>query len=756
MNFSLTASLPVLKDLVLLGGGHAHVTVLKRFGMRPVAGVRVTLVSRVVETPYSGMLPGLIGGHYTSDEAHIDLQPLARFARARVVFDEAIGLDLANRQVRFRDRPPIGYDVLSIDIGSTPNLTVTGAAEHTVPVKPIDRLLDRWSALTARLCEGDTTRRIAVVGGGAGGVELLLAVQHSMRTRLTNQGRSDGHLEYHLFTEGDLLPTHNRSVRRRFERILGKRQVTVHRGNAVVSVAAGVLRTADGGVHPIDETLWTTQAAAAPWLAQSGLAVDDDGFVRVSSTLQSTSHGDVFAAGDIASMVDHPRPKSGVFAVRQGPPLARNLRRALLGEPLEPYRPQRQFLSLISTGDRYAVASRGPIAFEGAWVWRWKDRIDRRFMRAYNVLPEMPLPAPPHVPVGLADEEAIATLKETAMRCGGCGAKVGASVLTRVLQQVGQSNCANVLVGLDAPDDGAVVKVGDSEAMVHTVDFFRSIIDDPYTFGRIAANHSLSDVYAMGGEPTSALAIVTVPPGPEAKVEETLIHLMAGATAVLREAGVPLVGGHTSEGSELGLGFSVNGRIEQARVLRKSGLRAGDRLILTKPVGTGTLFAADMRHLARGRWIEAAVTSMVRSNRQAACCVLRHGATACTDVTGFGLAGHLVEMLRASAVYAEIDLGAVPTLDGAEQTVARGILSSLQPQNVRLRRAIVVEPDVAEHPRFALLFDPQTSGGLLAGVPASAAEACVGELHALGHRMSAIIGTITSQTDRPEMISVRR
>ena len=157
----------------MLLGAATRVTVLKRFGMRPVAGVRVTLVSRVVETPYSGMLPGLIAGHYTSDEAHIDLQPLARFARARVVFDEAIGLDLANRQVRFRDRPPIGYDVLSIDIGSTPNLTVTGAAEHTVPVKPIDRLLDRWSALTARLCEGDTTRRIAVVGGGAGGVELL-------------------------------------------------------------------------------------------------------------------------------------------------------------------------------------------------------------------------------------------------------------------------------------------------------------------------------------------------------------------------------------------------------------------------------------------------------------------------------------------------------------------------------------------------------------------------------------------------------
>ena len=364
-------------------------TVLKRFGLEPLDGVRVTLVSRVTETPYSGMLPGLIAGHYTKDESHIDLQPLARFARARAVFDEAIGLDLANRLVRVREQPPIAYDVLSIDIGSTPNLAVTGAAEHTTPVKPIDRFLDRWSTLTTRLCESETIRRIAVVGGGVGGVELLLAVQHSMHTRLAKRGRSDRYLEYHLFTDADLLPTHNRSVRRRFERILADRHVHVHQGSAVVDVAAGMLHTADGRAHPIDETLWTTQAAAAPWLAQSGLAVDDDGFVKVSTTLQSTSHAGVFAAGDISAMVDHPRPKSGVFAVRQGPPLARNLRHALLGEPLEPYHPQRQFLSLISTGDRYAVASRGPIACEGTWVWRWKDWIDRRFMRAYKALPEV-------------------------------------------------------------------------------------------------------------------------------------------------------------------------------------------------------------------------------------------------------------------------------------------------------------------------------------------------------------------------------
>jgi len=281
LNFDLS-TFPIVRDLVLIGGGHSHVTVLKRFGMEGLPGVRLTLISRGVETPYSGMLPGLIAGHYTHDDAHIDLGRLTRFAGARAVFDEAVGLDLVNRQVHCRNRPPISFDVLSIDIGSTPNLNVAGSAEHAVPVKPIDRFLDRWSVLCERLRSGSTRKRIAIVGGGAGGVELLLAVQFRMRALLALDGRTAAHLEYHLFTDSDqVLPTHNPSVRRIFERVLRDRGVTVHTGSAVVDVTASRLRTADGRVHEVDEILWTTAAAPAPWLAASGLAVDDSGFVRV-------------------------------------------------------------------------------------------------------------------------------------------------------------------------------------------------------------------------------------------------------------------------------------------------------------------------------------------------------------------------------------------------------------------------------------------------------------------------------------------
>jgi selenide,water dikinase len=410
----------------------------------------------------------------------------------------------------------------------------------------------------------------------------------------------------------------------------------------------------------------------------------------------------------------------------------------LLGKPPLPFRPQSRFLGLISTGDKYAVASRGIWSAQGRSVWQMKDWIDRRFMRKFNELPDMAEDAAPAVPSGLAGQDAIKEISAIAMRCGGCGAKVGATVLARALNSLEPVPRADVLIGLHEPDDAAVVDVPAGKVLVHTVDSFRAMVDDPYLFGKIAANHSLGDIYAMGAEPQTALAVATVPFGIEAKVEDTLTQMMGGAMEVLRDAGAALVGGHTSEGAELSLGFAVNGLIDRAKVLRKGGLAPGDCLVLTKPIGTGTLFAADMRHKAKGRWIAAALDSMIQSNRDGAACLLRHGAHACTDVTGFGLLGHLVEMVRASKVDVTLDLAAIPLLDGAVETVAAGIVSSLQPQNVRLRRAIANIEQAGKDPRYPLIFDPQTPGGLLASVPADQAEACVAELRAAGVTVWAI------------------
>lgn len=739
----MKAAAPVVKDLVLIGGGHAHLAVLRRFGMAPVPGLRLTLIARDLHTPYSGMLPGYLAGHYGFDDCHIDLGPLARFAGVRLYHGEAQGLDLEARQVQVRGRPPVGFDLVSINVGSRPNtLDVPGAAEHALAVKPIDRFLDRWESLQGRVLMSPGPFRVLVVGAGAGGVELALATQHRLRERLRGAGDDPGRLSFTLLTRGpEILPTHNPGVQRRFRRLLTERGITLLTDHEVVEIrAAEVLAQ---GQPPIgaDAVLWVTDAAAPDWPREAGLAVDTQGFIQVDASLQSCSHPGVFAAGDVAALPSA-RPKSGVFAVRQGPVLADNLRRAAMGRPLRPYRPQRHFLGLIGTGERYAVASRGGWSLEGAWLWGAKDWIDRRFMARFNTLPAMSEESAPRFAAGLAEGEAIRELSTLAMRCGGCGAKVGSTVLTRVIQRLPVARRQDVLIGIDAPDDASMVLVPPGKALVQSVDYFRAFIDDSYAFGQIAANHALGDIFAMGAQPQSALAIATVPYGRERVVEEALYELLAGALAILQPAGAVLAGGHSSEGAELAFGLSVNGLVDPARAWRKGGLQPGDALILTKPIGTGTLFAADMRGRAKGRWVDAAVEAMRLSSQAAAACLGRHGVRACTDVTGFGLLGHLVEMTRASGVDAVLRIEALPVLDGAVETVAAGILSSLQPQNLRLRRAVRDLERSARHPRFPLLFDPQTAGGLLAGVPGEHASACVAELRRLGYPAAVVIGRI--------------
>ncbi len=380
----------ILRDIVLVGGGHSHVGVLRRFGMHPLPGVRLTLICRDTRTPYSGMLPGYVAGHYAYDEVHIDLARLARFAGAHFVRDEALALDRAADEVHCRNGPPLHYDALSINIGSTPQTSgVPGASEHAVPVKPINGFNERWQLLLDRVRKHHGITRIAVVGGGAGGVELALAMQYRLSKELRAAGRNPDELRFHLLTGGALiLPTHNAWVRRTFERVLGERGVELHCDAEVKQVSAARVQTSRGESVEADEIVWVTSAGGAPWLRQTGLALDARGFIQVSDTLQSVSDPKVFAAGDIANMVNHPLEKAGVFAVRQGAPLAENLRRAVEGRALAPYRPQSRWLALISTGDRYAVASRGVLGLRGAWVWRWKDWIDRRFMRRFCRLPD--------------------------------------------------------------------------------------------------------------------------------------------------------------------------------------------------------------------------------------------------------------------------------------------------------------------------------------------------------------------------------
>lgn len=743
---------PIVTDLVLIGGGHSHAIALKRFAMNPIAGLRITLISDALHTPYSGMLPGHVAGFYSYDESHIDLQRLSRFANIQLYHDRAIELDIKNNKVICQKHPPVAFDYLSIDIGSTPvKNTVIGAAEYAIPVKPVPHFLKQWETIVGEIqTNSHKSHTLAVVGGGAGGVELMLNIQAKLENIFRRSQYPLENLKFHLFHRGRSLMTgHNTWVSKRLTQILKTRNVELHLSETVSEIQRDRIICESGLATEYDYIFWTTQAASPLWIQESQLTTDSRGFILVEDTLQSISHPHIFATGDIATMKNHPRPKAGVFAVRQGKPLSDNLRNIILDRPLKPFIPQKQYLALIGTGDKSAIASRSFWGLQSPLLWYWKDWIDRKFMNRFDRLPPMSSSQNREIKDKITLPSDLPT-----MYCGGCGSKVGETTLKRVLNRLKIAQNPDIIIGLNTPDDAAILRSPDHQYLVQTLDHFRSLVNDPFVFGQIATHHSLNDLFAMGATPKSALVMVNIPFGTEKKVEETLYQLLSGAIFVLDEAQVSLVGGHTIEDRELALGLACNGCIHPEQILRKKGMKPGQSLIITKAIGTGTLFAADQCYQAKGRWIEKAIASMLLSNQMAAQILQNCGVNACTDVTGFGLLGHLQEMVQGTEIAVELNIEAIPILEGAIATIQQGIFSSLHLQNVRASTTVENGEHFQLSPIYSLLFDPQTSGGLLASIPADRLESCLQQLQIAGYSKSACIGKITEKDPDKKAIAL--
>jgi selenide,water dikinase len=325
------------------------------------------------------------------------------------------------------------------------------------------------------------------------------------------------------------------------------------------------------------------------------------------------------------------------------------------------------------------------------------------------------------------------------MRCGGCGAKLGASPLLRALARLPDQNFSQVALGIG--DDAALIRSGGD--LLLTVDGFRALVSDPYLFGRITAHHSLNDILAMGGRGVSALALATVPLMSEAMMEEDLYLMLQGAVSVLNEQGIPLVGGHSAEGAELSLALTISGELDGRAPLSKAGLIPGQALILSKGLGTGVLLAAAMRGELSGDVLASVMTAMDTSNVSCAEILLDCEASAVTDVSGFGLAGHLSEMTRASGTGAELQLDRIPALPQAIDLLDSGVASSLHANNAQALNDF--EYVGTQSGRVQLLADPQTAGGMLASVPEQRLQECLARLQEAGYTQAAAIGRVTEQ-----------
>ena len=786
---------PPRSHLVLAGGGHTHSLLLRRWLMRPrlrPAHTLVTLVSRHSTAHYSGTLPALVAGLIAPEDCAIDLRRLCTLAGVSFLRAEIVGLDPLARELRLEGRPPLRFDRLSLDVGAVtetqgrePNPLETGETEPNgwvdpalsdpvrapgsfggtvdaghpapsggptysgppsasgLPVKPLEPFL----AWLTSLKPGSELR---IRGGGAAAVELALALKargHAPRLLLRGQGLRLGSAAANQL------------------------------GEQLLAEAAIPLEQNMPPEAPAD--LACTGSRAPAWLAAAGLPVDTTtGRVLTAASLQVLDHPHLFAAGDCAVVAGAPRPASGVWAVRAAPVLATNLQRSLEQpqRPLVLWRPQRRALQLLGDGGwgpqgPRAVAFWGPLALgPSPWLWRWKRHLDQRFLEGFA---------------------ALAPMGPEAMACRGCAAKLAAGPLERALARLDGMAMAQApsspAMALDdgrdgvaagaapgsasavaplappPPEDAAVLATAtDGSLLLQSVDGFPALVADPWLNARLTSLHACGDLWASGAVLESVQALVTLPEAAPALQEELLLQTLAGVRSVLDPLGARLIGGHTLEGRDgagLALALTVNGRTDPGRHWPKGPLRQGDALLLCGPLGSGVLFAAAMAGVARPGWIDAALETMQRSQAPLVELLAAHGCHACTDVTGFGLLGHLGEMLAASAVAAgglpgeglspgetvRLEASSIPAFDGALELLDQGWASSLAPANGRALALLegpvrlVGESTAALE---ALLIDPQTCGPLLAGLPADRAGATLAALHRAGFPEAALIGRV--------------
>jgi len=703
--------------------------------------VRLTLVTDVLMAPYSGMLPGHVEGHHSMEDMHIDLLKLARFAGARLIKRSVTDIDFINQNIVLEGGLNLYYDVLSLNSGAVPDAeSIQGTDAYGITVKPISHFLEKMPALSE--LSGD----IAVIGGGAAGCELAISLTRHYQL-------ADKPFACHLFSRSKrLLPTAPETASKIMARALLDNDIALHLGASVQRLTRDGVIGEKGDTIPARHIFVVTAARPADWVKGLAITHCEDGYIQVRPTLQLMEYDNVFAAGDIASIYGEKREKAGVFAVRAGPYLADNLRRFIQASHLKSFRPQSRYLALIGLGGKQALAIRGQFVAKGALWWHLKDWIDKRFIEKFTQIPEMKIPAAPLPALARTLDDTIET---NGFECSGCGAKAGADILSEALAAACQMARGKGADPRYLPPSGITLDHGtihlprdmpQKASLSQSVDFLSQHLSDAYLFGRIAALHALSDIFVAGDKPLAAQALVAVQRTRPKMQKSDLTLMLCGAIEELAAHETSLTGGHTTVASEAMLGFAVTAIADEDGSCPPLPVGEEIALILTKPIGIGVILAAEMRGLCPAASYEAAIEVMLTSNAGAADIILSHAPFAqMTDVTGFGLARHAMNLMQRTGFSGMmLSLDSIPLITGAAALSARGISSSLYPHNagnIALNSASMLGD--GGRPIIDLLFDPQTSGGVLAALPRQKAEEICRKLHKAGYKQAAIIGHLT-------------
>ena len=694
--------IPITNDLVLIGGGHSHLSVLMKLSKRPINGNRITLITNEIDTPYSGMIPGYIEGIYSWRDSHIDLYRLCLKLNVRFIHAEVERVSAYEKEIYFKDRPKIKFDVLSINTGiQSNNREIKGAAKYCLPVKPISKLANNF------LNKITNFKSIAFIGGGAGSVELALAI----KKRFLNINQD---IKITIITgKRGLLSTFPQKTKLTSLKTLEKFKIDIIEYKRVLEVKPKQIILSDKSMLKIDKAILSTNSMTPKWLAKSDILLTKDNYILVNKSFQ-TNYKYVFASGDVIDFNNQNLKKAGVFAVRSGKPLAINIKQFILGKKLVEYKFNKNYLALIGTSKRSAIATKYNLTFNSRFFFYLKKYIDQNFIKKFSdfrIRKKFTLDAlkTDVLNIFVKHKEKI-TDKNDIMQCKGCAAKVPLNALKQALPK-----------DIVSTSEDAVSVPGHPE-LYQTVDMISSIITDPFLLGKIAANHSISDMVSVNSKITSAMMILQLPLSKTEINSRDLEQVLLGANEIFKTIDCPLIGGHTMIGKDKDpiIGFSILGQKQKKIKIMKNRrkIKTKDLLILTEKIGSGLIFAGINNYLIDSHFQIDVIKQMIKGNLNFGKISNHLNILSMTDITGFGLANHLLNLIKRdnSKTGLTIYPNKIPLFEGVNECINKNIKSSLFESNYDIaQKDIIYKRDKSKIDN--IIYDPQTVGGIAFIIP---------------------------------------
>ena len=694
--------IPITNDLVLIGGGHSHLSVLMKLSKRPINGNRITLITNEIDTPYSGMIPGYIEGIYSWRDSHIDLYRLCLKLNVRFIHAEVERVSAYEKEIYFKDRPKIKFDVLSINTGiQSNNREIKGAAKYCLPVKPISKLANNF------LNKITNFKSIAFIGGGAGSVELALAI----KKRFLNINQD---IKITIITgKRGLLSTFPQKTKLTSLKTLEKFKIDIIEYKRVLEVKPKQIILSDKSLLKIDKAILSTNSMTPKWLAKSDILLTKDNYILVNKSFQ-TNYKYVFASGDVIDFNNQNLKKAGVFAVRSGKPLAINIKQFILGKKLVEYKFNKNYLALIGTSKRSAIGTKYSLTFNSRFFFYLKKYIDQNFIKKFSdfkIRKKFTLEAlkTDVLNIFVKHKEKI-TDKNDIMQCKGCAAKVPLNALKQALPK-----------DIVSTSEDAVSVPGHPE-LYQTVDMISSIITDPFLLGKIAANHSISDMVSVNSKITSAMMILQLPLSKTEINSRDLEQVLLGANEIFKTIDCPLIGGHTMIGKDKDpiIGFSILGQKQKKIKIVKNRrkIKTKDLLILTEKIGSGLIFAGINNYLIDSYFQTDVIKQMIKGNLNFGKISNHLNILSMTDITGFGLANHLLNLIKRdnSKTGLTIYPNKIPLFEGVNECLNKDIKSSLFKSNYDIaQKDIIYKRDKSKLDN--ILYDPQTVGGIAFIIP---------------------------------------